>query len=54
MNKGLRKAGIVALAIWITGSTLSLNGQERVTVVPYPQELRSTDGDYVPAGKNLT
>ncbi len=42
------------LAIWITGSTFCLNGQERVTVVPYPQELSSSDGDYVPVGETLT
>jgi hexosaminidase len=57
MNKARRKAGgragIIALAIWTAGSTASLKGQEQVTVVPYPQEVRVHSGSYSPPEKTL-
>ena len=48
------KTGVALLAIWISASFADLNGQQRITVVPYPQELQQEKGFYSPSGKELS
>ena len=48
------KTGGLFLAIWICSGFAGLKGQERITVVPYPQELQPGKGFYTPSGAELS
>ncbi len=52
--KSLTRTGIAALMVWMTGSLVHVSGQERLTVVPYPQEVTPGDGFYAPSGGELS
>lgn len=49
-----RKSYFVALAILVAVSLNTLGAQERITVVPYPQEVDIAGGKYAPAGTSLS
>jgi len=48
------KTGVVFLAICISAGQADLNGQEGITLVPYPQELVQGNGYYKPSGDELS
>lgn len=50
----LRKSSLMALAILLAGNLVTLGAQERITVVPYPQEVVVTGGTYRPSGSSLS
>ena len=53
-TKNVIRTGAALLAIWLSTGLAELKGQERFSIVPYPQELNAGKGFYTPSGDELS